>query len=149
VNSWKVKKRYKYRIQTNPFHLSHEAIWGSITLSSALNIDSEVTVVIGVDYISLATLDKIRYFRVLAFRHSKTPNYKLFSGMNILSSKYISKYDLVGCLPYQHYWGMTRTFPYHPEHFHQFHWLNYYVKSIINLEHCLEDYVPQDLNYVY
>jgi hypothetical protein len=50
-----------------PVSIDNEALWGSITIPSVLNIDSEIIVVFGVDKISLATLDKIWNLKVFAF----------------------------------------------------------------------------------
>jgi hypothetical protein len=75
----------------------NEVLWELIILPLALKVDVEVTIVIGVNKISLATLDKIQYFKVLAFHHSNALNSKPFSRMNTLSSKYMSKYGLICC----------------------------------------------------
>ena len=78
-------------------YANDETLWRSITLPPALNVDSEVIVVIGVDNISLTTLDKMQYLRVFAFHQSKALNFTPLSTINTFSSKYACKSDLAGC----------------------------------------------------
>jgi hypothetical protein len=58
-----------------------------MTLPPALNVDSEVTVVIDIDNISFAIIDKIQHLRVFAFHQSKALNSTSFSTMRTFSSK--------------------------------------------------------------
>jgi hypothetical protein len=53
-----------------------------------------LVVIIGVENISLATLDKIENFKIFAFHYSKTLNSKPLSCMNTSSYQYIFEYDL-------------------------------------------------------
>jgi hypothetical protein len=51
-----------------------EALYGSITLPPVLKVDSEATLGIGTARITCAILDKMQYFKLLAFHHAKALN---------------------------------------------------------------------------
>jgi hypothetical protein len=53
----------------------NEARYGSRTLPPALNVDSKLTVVIGIDNISWANLDKMQNLEVFSFHQSNALNF--------------------------------------------------------------------------
>lgn len=114
--------------------VDNEALWGSITLLLALNVDSKLTVVTGVDNISLANLDKIRYLNVFAFHQSSALKFTHLSIISTFSSKYNYKSDLIG---YYKVSTFRTNYSYNSKPLWKFiptHWLNYHLPS--NLEHC-------------